>query len=71
MQEAIVPSTSLMTRFPLPEAIRPAQNVDAQSLSSVSLGGHSPNGSLKLTGFPPAYAYRFTPPASPIGSCVR
>ncbi len=34
-------------------------------------GGHNPKGSLKATGFDPAYAYRLTPPASPIGSCFR
>lgn len=33
--------------------------------------GHSPNGSLKLIGLLPAYAYRLTPPASPMGSWVR
>src|SRR6266550_4908739 len=33
--------------------------------------GQRPNGSSKLIGLFPAYAYRFTPPASPIGSCVR
>jgi len=37
-----------------------------------SLGSsHNPKGSVYVTGFPPAYAYRFVPPASPIGSCVR
>ncbi len=34
--------------------------------------GNSPNGSEKLTGSPPAYPYRLSPPASPIGSgCVN
>jgi hypothetical protein len=33
---------------------------------------HSPNGSEKLIGSPPAYPYRLSPPASPIGSgCVK
>ena len=31
--------------------------------------GQSPNGSPKLTGSPLANPYRFSPPASPIGSC--
>ena len=37
-------------------------------------GGHffSPNGSLKLTGSPPANPYRLSPPAKPMGSsCVN
>jgi len=33
--------------------------------------GASPNGSLNPIGLFPAYAYKFTPPASPMGSCVR
>jgi len=33
--------------------------------------GHRPNGSVNVTGLLPAYAYRLTPPASPIGSWVR
>jgi len=35
---------------------------------SSSQFGLSPNGSEKLTGSPPAYPYRLSPPASPIGS---
>ena len=37
-----------------------------------SESGHNPNGSLRFMGSPPAYPYRLSPPASPIGSgCVE
>ncbi len=39
-------------------------------LKVMSVSGDKPKGSEKVTGFDPAYAYRLTPPASPIGSCV-
>jgi len=39
--------------------------------SGFARSSHSPNGSLNWTGSFPAYAYRLTPPASPMGSCVR
>ena len=42
-----------------------------QTVPFSRLLGHNPNGSRKLTGFEPAYAYRLPPPASPMGSCVR
>jgi hypothetical protein len=66
----IAPATFLGTN------VTSSRSIDGASCASCSntsphAGGHreSPNGSAKLMGSEPAYPYRFSPPASPIGSC--
>jgi len=78
-----VPLTPTTTCFPAsrlaPRAAAPA-NIPGRTgprmkdASGPQSGGQvlNPNGSLKFTGSPPAKPYRFSPPASPMGSsCVR
>lgn len=74
-----MPPNSLRVRLPCPVAIRCAYHpeVPASQSSYLSVApsppassGHNPNGSLNPAGLFPAYAFRLTPPASPMGSLV-
>src|SRR5213075_3201433 len=63
---ALPDTTAAFTWNPTP--FHPRPNVPDTSLH-VSIGGQSPNGSVNVTGSPPANPYRFSPPPIPIGSC--